>query len=142
MERIALFSLDSFIRTGLSLRAYTDCSNAGGGGERVLWTAIKTIQMKFPEVISVIYSGDTEVTPSTIIDNVQVRPCVALLMTAPLQHYNRSENGSHCSPLPSKMGLRIAIPTFHNAPPVPWFSCPRIRSYLNFRPRCVHRHYG
>jgi alpha-1,2-mannosyltransferase len=49
-------------------------SNAGGGGERVLWTAIKSIQKEFPEVISVVYSGDTDVTPSTILDNVQVQP--------------------------------------------------------------------
>jgi alpha-1,2-mannosyltransferase len=50
------------------------CSNAGGGGERVLWTAIKTIQQENPEVISVVYSGDTEVTPQIILDNVQVYP--------------------------------------------------------------------
>lgn len=47
-------------------------SNAGGGGERVLWTAIKAIQKEFPDVISVVYSGDVEVTPNTILDNVQV----------------------------------------------------------------------
>lgn len=47
-------------------------SNAGGGGERVLWTAIKAIQKEFPKVISVVYSGDTDVTPETILDNVRV----------------------------------------------------------------------
>jgi alpha-1,2-mannosyltransferase len=50
----------------------TDESNAGGGGERVLWTAVKIIQKTFPQVISVIYSGDTDVTPTTIFENVQV----------------------------------------------------------------------
>ncbi|KAJ1960223.1 asparagine-linked glycosylation protein [Dipsacomyces acuminosporus] len=32
--------------------------NAGGGGERVLWTMIKAIQDKYPFVVCVIYSGD------------------------------------------------------------------------------------
>jgi alpha-1,2-mannosyltransferase len=49
-------------------------SNAGGGGERVLWTAVRTIQKENPEVISVIYSGDVDVTPSIILENVEVYP--------------------------------------------------------------------
>lgn len=32
--------------------------NAGGGGERVLWTAVKSVQTEFPNVISVVYTGD------------------------------------------------------------------------------------
>ncbi|CCJ30749.1 unnamed protein product [Pneumocystis jirovecii] len=32
--------------------------NGGGGGERVLWTAIKAIQSKYAHVICVIYTGD------------------------------------------------------------------------------------
>jgi alpha-1,2-mannosyltransferase len=48
-------------------------SNAGGGGERVLWTAIKAIQKDFPEVISVVYSGDIDVDASDILENVHVR---------------------------------------------------------------------
>jgi alpha-1,2-mannosyltransferase len=47
-------------------------SNAGGGGERVLWTAIKSIQDRYPHVVSVIYSGDVEVTPTQLLENVQV----------------------------------------------------------------------
>ena len=63
----------SFIRTGLSYaRTWLRGSNAGGGGERVLWTAIKAIQKENPEVISVVYSGDTEVTQEIILNNVQV----------------------------------------------------------------------
>ncbi|KAJ2726329.1 asparagine-linked glycosylation protein [Coemansia sp. Benny D115] len=33
-------------------------ANAGGGGERVLWTMIKTLQEKYPFIVSVIYSGE------------------------------------------------------------------------------------
>lgn len=47
-------------------------SNAGGGGERVLWTAIKTIQTQFPHVISIVYSGDVDVTPEAILESVHV----------------------------------------------------------------------
>ncbi|KAJ2440901.1 asparagine-linked glycosylation protein [Coemansia sp. RSA 2424] len=32
--------------------------NAGGGGERVIWTMIKAIQDKYPYIVCVIYSGD------------------------------------------------------------------------------------
>lgn len=49
-------------------------SNAGGGGERVLWTAVKSIQVTYPHVVSVIYSGDVEVTPTQLLENVQVIP--------------------------------------------------------------------
>ena len=38
----------------------------------MLWTAVKTIQKEFPEVISVIYSGDPDVTQTVILENVQV----------------------------------------------------------------------
>jgi len=62
-------------------------SNAGGGGERVLWTAVKTIQKEFPEVISVIYSGDTDVTPAIILENVQVILPYSPLILAPLQYH-------------------------------------------------------
>ena len=33
-------------------------SNAGGGGERVLWTAVKHLQAIDPGTVILIYSGD------------------------------------------------------------------------------------
>ncbi|KAM6494268.1 mannosyltransferase [Amanita muscaria] len=47
--------------------------NAGGGGERVLWTAIAAIQRARPDIISVVYSGDTETTKASILAKVQGR---------------------------------------------------------------------
>jgi len=47
-------------------------SNAGGGGERVLWTAIAFLQRTEPDVINVVYSGDKGVTKGDIIDKVKV----------------------------------------------------------------------
>lgn len=47
-------------------------SNAGGGGERVLWTAIALLQRTRPDVVSIVYSGDTDATKEDIIAKVQV----------------------------------------------------------------------
>ncbi|KAH7928759.1 glycosyltransferase family 4 protein [Leucogyrophana mollusca] len=52
--------------------------NAGGGGERVLWAAIASIQRDEPDVISVVYTGDVDATKQTIIDKVQARFAIAL----------------------------------------------------------------
>jgi alpha-1,2-mannosyltransferase len=47
-------------------------SNAGGGGERVLWTAIANLQDTEPDIVSVVYSGDVDATKEDIIDKVKV----------------------------------------------------------------------
>jgi hypothetical protein len=47
-------------------------SNAGGGGERVLWTAIASLQDTEPDIVSVVYSGDVDATKEDIIDKVKV----------------------------------------------------------------------
>ncbi|KAJ1900013.1 asparagine-linked glycosylation protein [Coemansia sp. IMI 209127] len=44
--------------------------NAGGGGERVLWTMIKAIQDKYPYIVCVIYSGDN-IPCDTLLRNVK-----------------------------------------------------------------------
>ena len=48
-------------------------SNAGGGGERVLWTAVALMQRTEPDVISVVYSGDTDASKEQIIAKAKVR---------------------------------------------------------------------
>ena len=60
-------------RRGLSTHAQRRYSNAGGGGERVLWTAVAFMQRTEPDVISVVYSGDTDATKEQIIAKVKVR---------------------------------------------------------------------
>lgn len=32
--------------------------NAGGGGERVLWCAVRSIQTRYPDVHIIVYTGD------------------------------------------------------------------------------------
>lgn len=47
--------------------------NAGGGGERVLWVAVRSLQKRYPDVQCVIYSGDIEATPDEILTRAQQR---------------------------------------------------------------------
>lgn len=53
--------------------------NAGGGGERVLWTAIAYLQRTEPETVMIVYTGDLEegkvIEKGKIIASVQVSPC-------------------------------------------------------------------
>ncbi|KAL1406231.1 asparagine-linked glycosylation protein [Vanrija albida] len=48
--------------------------NSGGGGERVLWTAIAWLQRAHPDVISLVYSGDyPEASKEDILQRVKDR---------------------------------------------------------------------
>ncbi|RDB14695.1 GDP-Man:Man(3)GlcNAc(2)-PP-Dol alpha-1,2-mannosyltransferase [Hypsizygus marmoreus] len=47
--------------------------NAGGGGERVLWTAIAALQRTEHDVVSVVYSGDVDASKIDIIAKVKAR---------------------------------------------------------------------
>jgi alpha-1,2-mannosyltransferase len=52
---------------------YVECSNAGGGGERVLWAAIRATQKRWPEAICVVYTGDHDVDKTDILKRVKDR---------------------------------------------------------------------
>lgn len=47
-------------------------SNAGGGGERVLWAAIRATQKRWPKAICAVYTGDHDVDKAKMLENVQV----------------------------------------------------------------------
>ncbi|EDV24914.1 uncharacterized protein TRIADDRAFT_50291 [Trichoplax adhaerens] len=47
--------------------------NAGGGGERVLWCAIRAIQEVYPGAHCVVYSGDCDAKPQDILRKVKQR---------------------------------------------------------------------
>lgn len=47
--------------------------NAGGGGERVLWCAIRAVQEVYPNAHCVVYSGDCDAKPQDIISKVKQR---------------------------------------------------------------------
>ncbi|KAI7790552.1 GDP-Man:Man(3)GlcNAc(2)-PP-Dol alpha-1,2-mannosyltransferase [Triplophysa rosa] len=45
--------------------------NAGGGGERVLWCALRTLQNRYQNVSFVVYTGDQGVTTEQILDGAR-----------------------------------------------------------------------
>lgn len=47
--------------------------NAGGGGERVLWEAVRATQKRWPKAICAIYTGDHEVSKAAMLERVQTR---------------------------------------------------------------------
>ncbi|KAF7323809.1 hypothetical protein MKEN_00602100 [Mycena kentingensis (nom. inval.)] len=52
--------------------------NAGGGGERVLWTAISYIQRTNSNVLCVVYTGDITTTKASILEKAQSRFSITL----------------------------------------------------------------
>jgi len=47
--------------------------NAGGGGERVLWAAIRSTQQLYPKALCVVYTGDVEIQKTKMLLNVSTR---------------------------------------------------------------------
>ncbi|KAF4212058.1 hypothetical protein CNMCM8980_001536 [Aspergillus fumigatiaffinis] len=47
--------------------------NAGGGGERVLWEAVRATQRRWPKAICAIYTGDHEVNKTAMLERVENR---------------------------------------------------------------------
>lgn len=47
--------------------------NAGGGGERVLWEAVRATQRRWPKAICAIYTGDHEVNKAAMLQRVERR---------------------------------------------------------------------
>ncbi|KAH8697157.1 putative alpha-1,2-mannosyltransferase [Talaromyces proteolyticus] len=94
--------------------------NAGGGGERVLWTAVKATQERWPKAICVIYTGDHEVTKTAMIERVETRfnmrlhaPTVVLLYLS-TRKYILSSMYPHMTLLGQSLGsLIVAIDAFN-----------------------------
>ncbi|XP_054275693.1 GDP-Man:Man(3)GlcNAc(2)-PP-Dol alpha-1,2-mannosyltransferase-like [Macrosteles quadrilineatus] len=55
-------------KDGLTLGIFHPYCNAGGGGEKVLWCAIRAIQQRHPDVDIVVYTGDTDAAPADILE--------------------------------------------------------------------------
>ncbi|KAL8715315.1 MAG: hypothetical protein Q9225_006422, partial [Loekoesia sp. 1 TL-2023] len=45
--------------------------NAGGGGERVLWAAIKATQKRWPKAVCAVYTGDHDADKDGMLERVQ-----------------------------------------------------------------------
>ena len=60
-------------REGLSVAFFHPYCNAGGGGERVLWCAVKATLARYPAATITIYTGDTEAAPDMILAKAKDR---------------------------------------------------------------------
>ena len=75
--RSGMVSLDFFIHSGIyppflqEAMVLTRDSNAGGGGERVLWAAVRATQKRWPNAKVVVYTGDHD-KKAEIIARVKV----------------------------------------------------------------------
>ncbi|PGH31510.1 alpha-1,2-mannosyltransferase [[Emmonsia] crescens] len=47
--------------------------NAGGGGERVLWAAVRATQKRWPKAICAIYTGDNDLDKTTMLERIENR---------------------------------------------------------------------
>ncbi|KAM8873448.1 GDP-Man:Man(3)GlcNAc(2)-PP-Dol alpha-1,2-mannosyltransferase [Synchiropus picturatus] len=57
--------------------------NAGGGGERVLWCAIRALQNRYKDIDIVVYTGDVGVSGQQILDGARQR--FNIVLPRPLQ---------------------------------------------------------
>uniref|UniRef100_UPI00398E96ED GDP-Man:Man(3)GlcNAc(2)-PP-Dol alpha-1,2-mannosyltransferase n=1 Tax=Pristiophorus japonicus TaxID=55135 RepID=UPI00398E96ED len=60
-------------KTPLVVAFFHPYCNAGGGGERVLWCAIRALQKSYKDIIIVIYTGDQDATGQEILDGAYRR---------------------------------------------------------------------
>lgn len=54
-------------------------TNDGGGGERVLWCAVKAIQEESPDLDCIVYTGDHDASPDSLLARAVDRFGVKLL---------------------------------------------------------------
>lgn len=65
----AASQLSQELRSKATIGFFHPYCAAGGGGERVLWCAIHAIQQAHPDLVCVVYTGDTHKTPADMIAN-------------------------------------------------------------------------
>jgi hypothetical protein len=114
----------------------------------VLWTAIALMQRTEPDVISVIYSGDTDASKEQIIAKAKVRPLVfpalplTLVRVGPVRYHARTTLASFCIPRVevARRGSRMAA--VHAPRAEPGLHVPRMGGVVQVHPgplyRCVY----
>ena len=87
--------------------------NAGGGGERVLWAAIKATQKRWPKAICVVYTGDHDAAKSTILErvsqrfNIHLHPPTVVFLYLQTRHWVLSSTWPHFTLLGQSLGSLI-----------------------------------
>nr|CAB3221172.1 GDP-Man:Man(3)GlcNAc(2)-PP-Dol alpha-1,2-mannosyltransferase-like [Phallusia mammillata] len=69
----------AYIKGSILVGFFHPYCNAGGGGERVLWCAVRSIQQRYPTAECIIYTGDTETTKEEIIKKAKKTFNISLL---------------------------------------------------------------
>ncbi|KAL9248577.1 GDP-Man:Man(3)GlcNAc(2)-PP-Dol alpha-1,2-mannosyltransferase-like protein [Drosera capensis] len=64
-------------------------TNDGGGGERVLWCAVRAIQDERPDFDCVVYTGDRDATPESLMGRAVDRFGVELVKRPEVVHLNK-----------------------------------------------------
>ena len=87
--------------------------NAGGGGERVLWAAIKATQKRWPNAICIVYTGDHDATKSTILErvasrfNIHLYPPTVVFLYLSTRHWVHRSKWPHFTLLGQSLGSLI-----------------------------------
>ena len=119
-------------------------SNAGGGGERVLWAAISAIQRKEPDIISVVYSGDTDTTKEKILEKVKVRFSYAVsnsklsCRSGEVRHRTLPQVLAFSLPTLPALGRRFYVAALHALGAEPGVHVSRMGSDVDTHTRSVH----
>nr|KMM73356.1 alpha-1,2-mannosyltransferase ALG11 [Coccidioides posadasii RMSCC 3488] len=98
--------------------------NAGGGGERVLWVAVRATQKRWPKAICIIYTGDQDVDKATMLKNIerrfniQLHPPTVVFCYLSNRKYVLSNTYPHFTLLGQSLGsLVLAYDAFTNLVP-------------------------
>ncbi|KAF2467080.1 UDP-Glycosyltransferase/glycogen phosphorylase [Lindgomyces ingoldianus] len=93
--------------------------NAGGGGERVLWAAIRATQKRWPEAVCVVYTGDRDVDKTAILKrvkdrfNIHLHPPTVHFLYLTTRHYVLSTTWPRFTLLGQSLGsMRLAYDAF------------------------------
>ncbi|KHN99215.1 alpha-1,2-mannosyltransferase alg11 [Metarhizium album ARSEF 1941] len=87
--------------------------NAGGGGERVLWAAIRATQDRWPKAKCVVYTGDHNVTKDAILHrvesrfNIRLHPPTVQFLYLSKRHWVLASSWPHFTLLGQSLGSMI-----------------------------------
>ncbi|KAL3420527.1 alpha-mannosyltransferase alg11 [Phlyctema vagabunda] len=98
--------------------------NAGGGGERVLWAAIRATQKRWPHAKIVVYTGDHDVDKNAILArvenrfNIHLHPPTITFLYLTSRHWVLASTWPHFTLLGQSLGsLLLAYDAFSLLPP-------------------------
>lgn len=87
--------------------------NAGGGGERVLWAAIRATQKRWPKAKCVVYTGDHDVTKERMLMRVEnqfsihIHPPTVTFLYLSTRHWVLASTWPHMTLLGQSLGSLV-----------------------------------